>query len=108
MILKITELNKEEADMQNDIGEHKLANPEKYESHREGSCGNCQRLYSIVAADNIHMRELYDKINNLTAEREFYFKLEADKQKTCQELQLQVTVMQASINFWMDEAERRI
>ena len=30
--------------MQNDIGEHKLANPEKYESHKTGTCGECQRL----------------------------------------------------------------
>ena len=88
--------------MQNDIGEHKLANPEKYESHKTGTCGECQRL----GRDLMEMIQLK---NNIMAERDFYFKLEAEKQKCCQELLLKISEMQQQINFWMkakDEVEQ--
>ena len=88
--------------MQNDIGNHKPVNPEKYESHKTGTCGECKRL----GRDLMEMIQLK---NNVMAERDFYFKLEAEKQKCCQELHLKISEMQQSINFWMkakDEAER--
>lgn len=88
--------------MQNEIGNHKPVNPEKYESHKAGTCGECQRL----GRDLMEMIELKNKAE---AERDFYFKMEADKQKCCQELHLKISEMQQSINFWMkakDEIEK--